>query len=1129
MNIQISGNLSGPTAIFIAGWPDTSDVFRDNIMATLAPDYRIVGITLPGFDDEHPFLQALRDKGMSSSLGGLHSEGGAQVNPPTPHHDHSWLPNIFPFSCFKSDKSAAAQAAQSAAAQRACLVNTLRVAGGQPPLEPLRTTWKGHSFQDLVTMLEIAVDTAMETCNYCPSTIPSTAATAAVTASGVPGGLKDGAATGARTAATAARDRHHSSERQEEGSEDGVDAVPLHQLPPTYTRPVLIAHDWGCFLAYELLLIRPDFFSRFVALDLGMTVFEKQAGQVERMCALVSRNERSRVAASMHAASSPPRTPGVLASSLYSESPQLRSPLNGRGGPAGSPLSRDAPTTVEGNDFPRRNTHASTAKRPNLSASGRSGKQRFSDAADPALQPRNSRSNSLHETPISSPVTVVHGLPAGSFANSINNNNNASVASGAAGFEAGPQAVSNTSQLRHSISGATTKRSLASQYAIRRKKPTPQTQRTERLKLLAIVLYQGFLIACTVVVPTRLARWLVGCFASFIGRPSYCFDPQVVSTPTVELLNHTLNAQFFAQHPYAIENRAAFDLPVLLQVQEGANLSSRMTEASFPSINLEHPSLMRSKQPPRLLPGWKFMLLPYIEGTPLPSELARRHEHATARGSAHAGGVTVPLSPLSRHDHADNSSLPVSGVAGKRLRGAPSRTRRTSSPSDQSRRYSLYHASSTSTDFSQDDLSSPLHAGATEEGEERETSWNEASAASSAAVADPAYTIYSSYAKGAGLFEEWSAPVENLGRVNASAGTSGELDPYFSAQSIPSPLYAAEDPLSLTGAQSFQEPRRGGTDYFLIAPDRDAASWRSATAATTTAAASPHMQVVKRKIFYQAIAFPPLAPPKNASSSSLTGDVNNAMNNSSLNNNNNNNDDAMSSRSAHSTVLDRLRRSHRKAALRPSVPVLATPQQGYVYLRYWLGMLLMAFMTFAMWLFGEKKRAAPPSSGDGSDAGNNAGSYNSATAANGAGSGVGNNNNNSSSKAYSNVMTTAMTTIYRRLPAPPPLAASTTNLPGDGDVVLQPVGYSPLVSQRYFVPLSVPVLFMYGGAKKVMLHADHWCAYVRQYQRPRDGISDVVDVQGGGHWFFAEKKYQKKVADRIAEFLAAEQKSPLGV
>ncbi|ORC90406.1 uncharacterized protein TM35_000082040 [Trypanosoma theileri] len=57
MNVHISGNLSGRTVVFLAGWPDTPEVFRENLMHALAQSYRLVGITLPGFDHNSPLFR----------------------------------------------------------------------------------------------------------------------------------------------------------------------------------------------------------------------------------------------------------------------------------------------------------------------------------------------------------------------------------------------------------------------------------------------------------------------------------------------------------------------------------------------------------------------------------------------------------------------------------------------------------------------------------------------------------------------------------------------------------------------------------------------------------------------------------------------------------------------------------------------------------------------------------------------------------------------------------------------------------------------------------------------------------------------------------------------------------------
>ncbi|CAD2213041.1 hypothetical protein AGDE_14723 [Angomonas deanei] len=78
--------------------------------------------------------------------------------------------------------------------------------------------------------------------------------------------------------------------------------------------------------------------------------------------------------------------------------------------------------------------------------------------------------------------------------------------------------------------------------------------------------------------------------------------------------------------------------------------------------------------------------------------------------------------------------------------------------------------------------------------------------------------------------------------------------------------------------------------------------------------------------------------------------------------------------------------------------------------------------------------------------------------------------------------------------------------------------FSPLVSQRYFFPIPVPVLFLYGDRKLFFLHSQQWCSYVKD-KRNDDGVSDVVRVYGGGHYFFSEERYTERVAKRIIDFI----------
>ncbi|GET93568.1 hypothetical protein, conserved [Leishmania tarentolae] len=990
MNIHISGNLSKPTVIFIAGWPDTCDVFRDNLMATLAKDYRIVGLTLPGFDDEQPFLEELRKRSDAAAVNELRKRGRGRnglftacaATGPT------WLSRLLSLRSLTCS-GATPQSDDGRSTSDCACANTALRSFGLPcrctALEAFRTSWKGHSFQDLVTLLEIAVDTAMETCNYCPSVAPPISTEARGRARGRGGG-------------------------EAQTSETITDAFAAHQLPPTYTRPVLIAHSWGCLVAYELLLARPDLFSRIVALDVGAYFFESDAPHVERMCALVPG----------HSKGSPIGTAG----SCFAEAEEQVT-LNNKKPATWMTSGREAgaivPTTTTGD----------------LNLTWKELRLTLPDAAPTHTGPQRERTAPFNTVLALSPLAQMHS--------------------------------------GHSTSG--TKRSLASQYAIRRRKGAALPQGAEAYKRMFIVFWQFFLIACELLVPYRLARWLVGWLATVSGRPSYTYDPQMVMTPTMELVNQTLNAQFFARHPFAIENRGALQVPMLLQTNEyNGSSSSAATEAA----TVEAGYCKRKGPAQATSAGWKIMLIPYVERRS-PTAVADRET------SCHQGHLQSHRGFLSEGEGDGPSE-------GNRV------VFRKLAHSTRARRHLFYDEASTGS--------------STGSAEIRDT-WDDSSVGRHDDVfekkcsTDGAHIVFSSYAKGAHmLFDEWnslsSCTSSIFDGVPSGLGTSGELDPYVSANSIDSNLGAVEHPLNLTGAQSFMETVRAtrvdrNEGYLSMAADRSLARdvGHTDSFGVTSSAGARHMRVAKRRLFYQALVFPPLNTDATASSSSL---FHGRLEGSNL-------DRSFPGRC--STVLSRSYQSSHTSPHQASVPVRASPWHSWICLRFLLGTLVLRLVALVSWLLGEKKPTQPsPVSSDGTTSW-------SATGA--------------PSKASSNVMTTAMTTIYRRLPAKPSLAADVSTLPGNGDVVLQPKSYAPLVTQRYFVPLPIPVLFMYGGEKRAMLHADHWCSYIRQYQRPRDGISDVVEVQGGGHWFFAEKKYQKKVADRIAEFLAAEAKTMHGL
>ena len=51
MDVHISGNSRGRSIVLLGGWPDTSDVFSTTIAPRLSGDYRLIGLTLPGYSD----------------------------------------------------------------------------------------------------------------------------------------------------------------------------------------------------------------------------------------------------------------------------------------------------------------------------------------------------------------------------------------------------------------------------------------------------------------------------------------------------------------------------------------------------------------------------------------------------------------------------------------------------------------------------------------------------------------------------------------------------------------------------------------------------------------------------------------------------------------------------------------------------------------------------------------------------------------------------------------------------------------------------------------------------------------------------------------------------------------------
>jgi pimeloyl-ACP methyl ester carboxylesterase len=59
-----------------------------------------------------------------------------------------------------------------------------------------------------------------------------------------------------------------------------------------------------------------------------------------------------------------------------------------------------------------------------------------------------------------------------------------------------------------------------------------------------------------------------------------------------------------------------------------------------------------------------------------------------------------------------------------------------------------------------------------------------------------------------------------------------------------------------------------------------------------------------------------------------------------------------------------------------------------------------------------------------------------------------------------------------------------------------------------------PILFMYGEGKPFQFYSRSWLRYLQD----RDDGSDVVPVQGGGHWFAFKKQHEETVA-RVLSFI----------
>lgn len=79
----------------------------------------------------------------------------------------------------------------------------------------------------------------------------------------------------------------------------------------------------------------------------------------------------------------------------------------------------------------------------------------------------------------------------------------------------------------------------------------------------------------------------------------------------------------------------------------------------------------------------------------------------------------------------------------------------------------------------------------------------------------------------------------------------------------------------------------------------------------------------------------------------------------------------------------------------------------------------------------------------------------------------------------------------------------------------------PLQTVKFFTPVNVPCLYLYGDKKPFQFHSKDWVEHLKQRRR-QDNLSDSVCVEGGDHWFFTKLGASEAMAlRRIEEFVQA--------
>ncbi|CCW63872.1 unnamed protein product [Phytomonas sp. EM1] len=977
MNISISENLHAPTVIFIAGWPDTCDVFRNNIQRALAADYRIVGITIPGFDHDHPFFQEFsrsfpcppernylastgkhREDAVFSSCTTKrsipfweqiykHPSGSISTSEALPKPPMEGEEAVREYSSRNTHSSQHSSASFSKRTYRATTMQTTEGV-------LMRTPRFGYSFQDLVTFLEIAVDTAMENYNYYP-----------------------------RAFVRATLDVEDHGEHAQD--------IPPHQLQPCYPRPILVAHDFGCLLAYELLLARPKLFSRIIALDTGMRVSDRGLQTITR----------------------PIRRPRHI-SAMRKNRPDSLSVAS---------LREEAKTANQIPDktfaLPPAATHCSSSTPsshiPNSKANG-------AGVDIPSLA--HAEGDALVDSPLSPSEGLTTSITKSTTLKPVQQPPYVESPVGKAHLRGKASAKS--------FSPPSSPPSVSWRAG---KCPKERTGPFQQWIEWGIAFTKELVvILCGLFLPVMIARWVLRILLYLSNRPCYSYDPRYQFSP--ETVGYTQHGRSDCEGHHEVKKLLkTVELSVGLLFKPRSWIPSFLLRAlpRFPSRNpsdgipLNDYSLLNSFHTPNSHDGrhkdpnsvslettqaynsWCIFMVPFLaSGSPSP-------QCHPPQLSYQQGSRDNPVFPGSEDDVARASDQKTNQLSS--LRG-----------------------------FIPD----------------------------SAAVNDSNLKPWK--------FSTQYALAESGNKATSHCmwDTMSGVNPYYAYRD----RWCEEDyyhggrlPFNLRGST----PETAGADP---------SASRSLRSPPNSASESIR-SLSKKNIYYKSFFFPPLGV-------SLEGK------------NTKNMSEAKSRAAAcfypcryeglpcyeesdvaaatfSMRIPSNIRAYKNKMRTLNELSVQVSPEKYWIYLRYWISI-------FTAWVFSPRQKPsyAPSQPMHTLER-----------------------PNRTLQKRSSHRKTRGFNKDE---------SSRGGGSTSDGLIYKEGTRFSPLISERHFSPIPIPILFMYGSNKSVMQHSPQWCDYITSVKRVEDGISNAIMINGGGHWFFAEPAHREEVAKWILEFIKTPEK-----